>query len=484
MTNHLLRRGSRYYIRRKVPTDLQGHYEGRKEIVKALGTSDPTQARECVRAASVQLDREFAALRQQPVYVPETVEVSEYIADPVTSESVPTGRTVKLDPRYPSPYSLGITEDGGKVAVLWPIGTDDRYHKQRLKHARAFANGVLIARAADSRAAQPSQPTTHAKEPAIQGSASAGHLAALVEKWANERKPTGGAVEQMSLVTSRFYEHVGRIPVASITRQHAVTLKDKLLASGLAASSTKRYMNQFFTLMKFAYENALIAVPIPRVAVVVKRAEKARISFDAAALTAIFSSPVYTQNVRPIRGAGEAAYWIPLLAAFTGGRVEELCQLAPDDVFEEADHWCVKFVHDEERGQRVKNAGSVRRIPLHAELVRLGFVEYVRSRKGKPRLFDLKPDRHGRVSPTWAKWFSEYLRRVCGVMDARMTFHSFRHTFKDACRASGISREVSDALTGHSDGSASSNYGAEFYPLAPLVDAVARFRIDGLHLPS
>ncbi|MGG1947056.1 site-specific integrase [Trinickia sp. NRRL B-1857] len=243
-------------------------------------------------------------------------------------------------------------------------------------------------------------------------------------------------------------------------------------------------MDQFSTLMKFAYENALVPVPLPRVSVVVKRAEKARISFDAATLTTIFSSPIYTEGLRPIRGAGEAAYWVPLLAAFTGARVEELCQLAPDDVFKESGHWCVRFVQDAERGQRVKNAGSVRRIPLHAELIRLGFVDFARSQEDKPRLFDLKADRHGRVSPTWAKWFSEYLRRVCKVTDPRMTFHSFRHTFKDACRAGGVDRDVSDALTGHSDGSASSGYGAEFYPLAPLVKAIANIRISGAVLPG
>lgn len=145
MTNHLLRRGSRYYIRRKVPIDLQAHY-GRREIVKALGTSDPTEARQRVREESVQLDREFAALRSPPPSAPQVVEVKEYIADPRTSESVPTGRTVKLNPVRPAPYDLA-TCDGERVAVLWPVGADDRHHKQRLKHARAFANGVLVARA-------------------------------------------------------------------------------------------------------------------------------------------------------------------------------------------------------------------------------------------------------------------------------------------------------------------------------------------------
>jgi hypothetical protein len=41
---HLTKRNSRYYIRRKIPAELQVHF-GRKEVVKALGTADPAEAR-------------------------------------------------------------------------------------------------------------------------------------------------------------------------------------------------------------------------------------------------------------------------------------------------------------------------------------------------------------------------------------------------------------------------------------------------------
>jgi hypothetical protein len=44
MCTHLFKRGSRYYLRRRIPTDLIGHYK-RKEIQQALGTGDPAEAR-------------------------------------------------------------------------------------------------------------------------------------------------------------------------------------------------------------------------------------------------------------------------------------------------------------------------------------------------------------------------------------------------------------------------------------------------------
>lgn len=58
MATGLIRRNGRYSIRRIIPTDLQPHY-GRREIVRALGTATPTDARRLHARAWVQLDDEF-----------------------------------------------------------------------------------------------------------------------------------------------------------------------------------------------------------------------------------------------------------------------------------------------------------------------------------------------------------------------------------------------------------------------------------------
>lgn len=460
MTNHLLKRGGSYSVRRKVPADLVDRL-GRKEIVRSLGTKDPVEAKRRVREASVQIDREFDAAR-----------------------AAINGTAQRPPFHLKSSITYDERMDRGGQDELNQMNLEDDYRRKRFFETfgieRADIQNVLKAVPSVPQAAPAVAPAS-----AAQPTAGPLHLAALVDRWATERRPTGGAVEQMNLVATRFYEYVGRIPLATITRQHAVALKDKLLASGLAASSVNRYMGLFFTLMKYAHDNSLIPAALARVPVVVKRAEKSRISFNSTALTAIFASPVYTDlGYRPTRGAGEAAYWVPLLGLFTGGRLEELCQIAPDDVYTEDGHWCVRFVTSTERGQRVKNAGSVRRIPLHPELVRLGFVTYVQSRRGQARVFDLVRNRHGRVGPGWSKWFGEYLRRVCKVTDTRMTFHSFCHTFKDVCRECGISKELADALQGHSEGDASSNYGGEFYPLRPLMEAMQKYEVPGVKLPG
>jgi len=52
---HLQKRGSRFFLRRKVPTDLRPSI-GKREIRKALGTSDPREAVRAVRKASAETD--------------------------------------------------------------------------------------------------------------------------------------------------------------------------------------------------------------------------------------------------------------------------------------------------------------------------------------------------------------------------------------------------------------------------------------------
>jgi integrase len=181
---------------------------------------------------------------------------------------------------------------------------------------------------------------------------------------------------------------------------------------------------------------------------------------------------------------------MPLLALYTGARLEELAQLSPDDVHQasyvdasgsQASAWIIR-ISDMGEGQEVKTATSRRRVPVHADLIALGFIDYVQTITG-PRLFPLlKTDSDGREGGLFGKWFGKHIRKI-GIVDRRMVFHSFRHLLKHTMRECGITEEVSDAITGHASASVGRRYGATLYPLAPLVDAMQRYRIHGLTLP-
>jgi integrase len=213
---------------------------------------------------------------------------------------------------------------------------------------------------------------------------------------------------------------------------------------------------------------------------------------DVTELRLLFNSPVFTTNVRPKGGGGEAAYWLPLLGLFTGARQGELAPLCAGDVStdEATGVVFITVTDDDERGTRVKTASSRRVVPIHPELVKLGFLDVVeesRKQGGRTaRLFPLlKPGPRGGYAEAWSKWFGRYIRGL-GITNKDRVFHSFRHGFKDALRAAGESEDINDALTGHSGRGVGRSYGAKEmmrrFGLPRLAEAVAKVRYPCLDL--
>jgi integrase len=108
------------------------------------------------------------------------------------------------------------------------------------------------------------------------------------------------------------------------------------------------------------------------------------------------------------------AFWLPRLALFTGARRSELAGLTVENV--DTESFGAPVTKDRSCGKRLKTQGSQRAVPLHKELIRLGFLEFVSSvRKeqgGSSWLFpEIAPDKP-RVLKGWTKWFSRYIREV------------------------------------------------------------------------
>ncbi len=193
--------------------------------------------------------------------------------------------------------------------------------------------------------------------------------------------------------------------------------------------------------------------------------------------------PIYATGDRPRGGAGDAARWLPLLALFTGARLEELGTLRATDVQVDGDI-DILDINTLDEGKRLKTKSSRRKVPIHAELVRLGFLVYVEARRksgaGALLFPDLKADSKGVMTGNWSKWWGRYVR-ANGITDPRKVFHSFRHTFKTECRAVGMGREFHDAITGHSSGGVGERYG-ERYPVPVLAREIAKVKYEGLDL--
>jgi integrase len=171
-----------------------------------------------------------------------------------------------------------------------------------------------------------------------------------------------------------------------------------------------------------------------------------------AELTALFSTPLHTAYKLPReRQAGkEAAYWIPLIGLFTGARLGEVCQLRTDDIQEE-DGIPIVVLTDDGEGQKIKSESGHRHVPIHSELIRLGFLGYVAAVRasGSGSLWPDMPVRKDKPSDYFGRWFKSH-RELAGLTgEDSPTFHYFRHTVRPLMRRAGFSESTLDKITGH-----------------------------------
>ena len=129
-----------------------------------------------------------------------------------------------------------------------------------------------------------------------------------------------------------------------------------------------------------------------------KRDRDKRSSFRAAELEQLFQHTIWTGCSSETRRnhpgdlvIRDGLYWIPILAAYTGARREELAALTVNDIQDEVGIDFIDLAENVNRG--LKNFSSVRRIPVHHRLIELGFLNHVkRIRKRGGDLFpELRP---------------------------------------------------------------------------------------------
>jgi integrase len=312
----------------------------------------------------------------------------------------------------------------------------------------------------------------------------------------------------MKTYVRRLKEHIGDLPVRQITKAHLVEFKrdlwrfpkrlkkrhtgmtftEILIDIGddpnvprLKPKTVKKWLDTLSIVFNHGVSHGRIEQnpttglkpKLPK-----KKTEPAKLSYDEADIAAIFSSPMFTGCHRVHNGKGkvygyrekhgtfltkDTRYWLPLLAAWMGFRLEEAGGTPLADV--KRDHG-IDYLDLQERD--LKTEGSKRLVPIHPKLIALGFLDYVAKLRaaGETYLFPDLPNDDKAATRRFTKWRGLW---TCanskaqsidgkGFDDPRKSFHSFRHSFKHACRGL-MTKEIHDLLTGHGDGSVSSDYG-------------------------
>lgn len=225
----------------------------------------------------------------------------------------------------------------------------------------------------------------------------------------------------------------------------------------IADGTLNKHISALSAVMKFAVANDYRTDDPTKGLNIKAPKKKARQPYNAADLKGIFGSVLFKAEEWNER------QWLPILALYTGCRLEELGQLLVSDVRAEDGAWFFAIQEVDDEGNEVKSVktdSSVRNVPVHPKLVELGFFDYLDGIKaeGHKQVFPNLREWKGMRTVYFSKWYGRQRKRF-GIADTRKVFHSFRHSFKDACRRASIPEDVHDALTGHSNGSVGRTYG-------------------------
>jgi integrase len=196
--------------------------------------------------------------------------------------------------------------------------------------------------------------------------------------------------------------------------------------------------------------------------------------FTIEELNALFKGLAF--EVRPKRHtAATARPWIMVAALYSGMREGEVCDLEAENVRERdgVPYFDVT---------RAKSKAGVRLIPVHSELIKIGFLDYVAA-IGQGPLFPgiTSGSRGGGRAHTFAKRFPAF-RRSRAVTRGRLAFHSFRKSFVRALELAGVDRDRAALVVGHERGFIFRVYNPEGLDVTLLRDVVEAARYEGLDL--
>ncbi len=225
---------------------------------------------------------------------------------------------------------------------------------------------------------------------------------------------------------------------------------DPILYPRLAKRTASKYWETFREFILFAKQKKYINTDITEDCVGIKFGKKEGKAAEWKKLTNqdlqnIFNGHIYQPIKRSRTAAHDYHFWLPLLAAYAGGRINELSQLLLTDIKLYQNIYYIHITDEDEEGRKVENkavksdAGK-RKVPIHNTLINLGFLDFINApRSGDNAHMVFTTGLSNNDSSRWGKnpsrWFNGYAekdgyKQMCGISsNDKKVFHSFRKSF-------------------------------------------------------
>lgn len=309
----------------------------------------------------------------------------------------------------------------------------------------------------------------------------------IFELWRDhETKRPSKTVSIAELAVRRFEAHTKNPAIGTLTRAQGAEYRKQLMGDAKLtvgmASAQLVWMNIF---LNFELDNYQRITVNPWAGLgITNSTTTSRDEWKDPQVVQLFDSPLFKAYELPTvdRAGLDAAYWVPLIGAYTGARISEIAQLLVADIKEVDGVQCYQIAVTDDEWQSIKVESSKRVIPVHSELVRLGFLDYVRDMAalGAVRVFPaLVVSENNGAGGGISKWFSEY-KTAAGFGPANV-FHAWRNTVETKLQRSREGQLYIDRYLGHKpEGMGAGTY-ARVQP-SDLVGTASKVTYDGLRL--
>jgi integrase len=541
----MVRRGAVYYFRVRIPSDLLLHF-GKAELCRSLRTADHRKARTLVKLEAARAEITFERMRDKGLTKDELRKiVDDYLHSTLQEcEDMRASGLLTLNSDDTEGQLLGLSdfidkcrgalsaidvkqtrESGLKRAaiVIDPILKERGLTLSKVSEEYAYLSRELLKRAIEvacveseriqgnyrndydrgllyRREVPPEESQLLEKVP---GALLSEVIKAHVNEHVTFKKWTAKTELEYSGMLDVFLELVGDRDITTITHQELLNFRDNLVKlpanhkkgkamegktlqeiielglPPMSLTTVRKYLTRISTFFKWAYthkhtpSNEAMGITISKPKR--ERASSAREIYSREDLSNLFHALQYDPH-RPER------FWIPIIALYSGMRLNEICQLHLEDMTEVDQIPCFRV--NEEGNKRVKTTSSLRTVPVHPVLIDLGFMQYVQKLKdrGAVRLWENLKLRRDGYGQDFGKWYQGFNRNE--ITDNRKkVFHSFRHGVTDALKQAGVPESVVKEIVGHEDQSITfGRYGKNYRPVH-LLEALNRLEY-GVDLES
>lgn len=274
-----------------------------------------------------------------------------------------------------------------------------------------------------------------------------------------------GAEKRWTPVFENLRKFLKHDDARRLTKQNLQEWRDGLLKTHSAKTVGDVYLASVRTVLKWAVENDRLEENVAekvRQQVPKRQLDREQGYTDAEALVILKAA----QDYRPVASdeiatselpqTTAAKRWAPVLCAFTGARIGELMQLRKQDFRKEGETHVMRITP----AAGTVKAGGYRDVPLHPQLIDMGFLDFVDASPTDALFYRASKGRAAKSgAQATAGRVSVWLQGLGVVPEGVSPSHGWRHRFKTVGREEGVSDRTLDAIQGHASKTAGDNYG-------------------------